>query len=59
MPSLGIDRTFAPGEGIHTEISAKFRMERVEAELAIAGFTLDEWWTDARNDFALSLSTRR
>ena len=47
---------FAAGEEMRTEISAKFRREGVEAELAAAGLSLREWWTDANGDFALSLS---
>jgi L-histidine N-alpha-methyltransferase len=43
------------GEEIRTEISAKFRRERLEAELAAAGFTPAGWWTDARDWFSLSL----
>jgi L-histidine N-alpha-methyltransferase len=54
--SLGLDVHFAAGEELRTEISAKFRRERVEAELAAAGFRLTEWWTDDAGDFALSLS---
>ena len=49
----------ADGEEIRTEISAKFRRDRVAGELATAGFDLGEWWTDAADDFALSLSVRR
>jgi L-histidine N-alpha-methyltransferase len=41
---------------MRTEISAKFRRERVEAELAAAGLHLARWWTDPGADFALSLS---
>jgi L-histidine N-alpha-methyltransferase len=48
---------FAAGEEIRTEISAKFRRERVEHELATAGLQLTQWWTDHNGDFALSLST--
>jgi L-histidine N-alpha-methyltransferase len=44
------------GEEIRTEVSAKFRREGVEAELAEAGFRLERWWTDQAGDFALSLS---
>jgi L-histidine N-alpha-methyltransferase len=44
------------GEEIRTEVSAKFRREGVEAELAEAGFRLEHWWTDRAGDFALSLS---
>ena len=58
VPSLGVSRTFAAGETVRTEISAKFRRERVQAELAEAGLTLTHWWTDAAGDFALSLSTK-
>ena len=50
---------FAAGEEMRTEISSKFRRERVAAELVAAGFELDEWWTDTANDFALSLAHRR
>jgi L-histidine N-alpha-methyltransferase len=47
---------FEPGEQLRTEISAKFRRERVKAELDAAGLELAEWWTDPAADFALSLS---
>lgn len=50
---------FADGEEMRTEISAKFRRERVESELTAAGFELVHWWTDAAGDFALSLAVRR
>jgi L-histidine N-alpha-methyltransferase len=53
---LALDVDFAAGEELRTEISAKFRRERVEQELAAAGFELAEWWTDSARDFALSLS---
>ena len=57
MPaSSASSATFADGEEIRTEISAKFRREGVEAELAAAGFALDRWWTDAAGDFAVSLA---
>ena len=53
---LGLDVEFAAGEEMRTEISAKFRRDGVEAELAAAGLELTEWWTDPAGDFALSLS---
>jgi L-histidine N-alpha-methyltransferase len=37
-------------------VSAKFRREGVAGELAAAGFTMRSWWTDAANQFGLSLS---
>jgi L-histidine N-alpha-methyltransferase len=57
--ALDLDVEFAAGEELRTEISAKFRRDGVERELAAAGFTLAEWWTDPAADFALSLSFRR
>jgi len=54
--ALDLDVSFAAGEEVRTEISAKFRRDRVEEELAAAGLTLAEWWTDPAGDFALSLS---
>ena len=53
---LALDVEFADGEEMRTEISAKFRPEGVEAELAAAGLHLTDWWTDPGHDFALSLS---
>ena len=50
---------FAAGEELRTEISAKFRRDGVERELAAAGLQLAEWWTDPAGDFALSLSFAR
>jgi L-histidine N-alpha-methyltransferase len=57
--ALDLEVGFAAGEELRTEISAKFRRERVERELAAAGFHLAEWWTDPAGDFALSLSFLR
>ncbi len=53
---LDLEVTFAAGEEIRTEISAKFRRERVERELGTAGLELVRWETDAAGDYALSLS---
>ena len=56
--ALGLTLHFDDGEDLRTEISAKFRVERVGAELAAAGLELVEWWTDDAGDFALSLAVR-
>jgi L-histidine N-alpha-methyltransferase len=56
VADLDLAVEFAAGEEMRTEISAKFRRERVDAELAAAGLRLVAWWTDAAGDFALSLS---
>jgi L-histidine Nalpha-methyltransferase len=58
IDALGLDVSFAKGEEMRTEVSAKFRREAIEAELADAGLRLEEWWTDPAGDFALSLSAR-
>jgi len=53
-PKLAV--RFAAGEEVRTEISAKFRRERVVDELAAAGLRLAHWWTDPDGDYALSLA---
>lgn len=56
VAELGQSFRFAPGELMRIETSAKFRRERVERELANAGFRLVSWWEDADGRFALSLA---
>jgi L-histidine Nalpha-methyltransferase len=56
VPGIGIEVGFAAGEEMRTEVSAKFRRDGVEAELAAAGFALRSWWTDAAGQFGLSLA---
>ncbi|WP_028923051.1 L-histidine N(alpha)-methyltransferase [Pseudonocardia acaciae] len=56
---LNLDVTFAEGEDLRTETSAKFRPETVRAELTTAGFTVSDWWTDPAERFALTLATAR
>ena len=58
VPALDLIVPFRDGEEMRTEVSAKFRRERVARELAAAGLRLTEWWTDPAGDFALSLSVR-
>jgi L-histidine N-alpha-methyltransferase len=58
VPALDLVVPFREGEEMRTEVSAKFRRDRVERELAAAGLRLVEWWTDPAGDFALSLSVR-
>ena len=57
VPVLDLVVEFDAGEAMRTEISAKFRPERVDAELAAAGLQLRAWWTDPAGDFALSLAS--
>ncbi|KAA2254131.1 L-histidine N(alpha)-methyltransferase [Solihabitans fulvus] len=56
IPALDLEVEFAEGEELRTEVSAKFRRERVTAELADAGFELRHWWTDEEGRFAVSLA---
>ncbi|MEU5884655.1 L-histidine N(alpha)-methyltransferase [Spirillospora sp. NPDC047279] len=56
LRGLDLEVTFAAGEETRTEISAKFRPERLEAELGAAGLKLAELWTDEAADFSLSLA---
>jgi L-histidine N-alpha-methyltransferase len=56
VPAIGLKVTFAAGEEMRTEVSAKFRKESVTAELATAGLALKAWWTDEAGRFGLSLS---
>ncbi|WP_130512713.1 L-histidine N(alpha)-methyltransferase [Krasilnikovia cinnamomea] len=53
---LDLTVDFAAGEELRTEVSAKFRREGVQRELAAAGFDLRHWWTDPQQRFAVSLS---
>ena len=55
LPALDLSVEFAAGEEMRTEISAKFRRERLEAEMGAANLRIDRWWTDPDGDFVLSL----
>jgi L-histidine N-alpha-methyltransferase len=59
LSELDLDIILQAGEEIRTEISAKFRREGVDRELAKAGFEMDAWWTDPEGRFALSLAQVR
>ncbi|WP_369182535.1 L-histidine N(alpha)-methyltransferase [Streptomyces sp. Y1] len=56
IPALDLPVHFDAGEELRTEVSAKFRRERVAGELAAAGMRLEHWWTDEEGRFGLSLS---
>jgi L-histidine Nalpha-methyltransferase len=56
ISDLGLVVSFAAGEELRTEISAKFRRERIEAELAAAGMRMVRFWTDQDGDFGLTLA---
>lgn len=57
VADLGLTVRFAAGEAMCTEISAKFRIERVSQLLQEAGFAISRIWTDPDDRFALTLAT--
>jgi L-histidine N-alpha-methyltransferase len=58
VAELDLQVPFAAEEDLRTEVSAKFRRERVEQELAAAALSMTHWWTDPAGDFGVSLSVR-
>ena len=58
LRALDLEIAFGAGEELRTEISAKFREERVRDEVAAAGLALEHWWTDDAGDFGVSLSVQ-
>jgi L-histidine N-alpha-methyltransferase len=56
--ALGIAVDLARDEQIRTEISTKFRPDRLTGELVDVGFAPVAWWTDTAGDYAVSLSVR-
>jgi L-histidine Nalpha-methyltransferase len=59
IPRLNLEVSFAAGEEVRTEISAKFTRERLEGDYGAAGLRLTDWWTDPQGLFALSLAAPR
>jgi len=58
IAALDLHVEYAEGEEMHTEISAKFRRDRLEAELAGAGLEVRRWWTDPGEGFGVALAIR-
>ncbi|MGD9752278.1 MAG: L-histidine N(alpha)-methyltransferase [Acidimicrobiia bacterium] len=58
IAKLDMEVTFAAGESIHTEISAKFRLDQVTDELARVGMATMAQWTDEAGEFAVTLAKR-
>lgn len=55
IPDLDLQVSFRAGETIHTEISRKFDLEEMTAQLAPFGFQSQQCWTDERSWFAVCL----
>lgn len=58
VPELELQLPFAASEQLRIEVSAKFRRDGIEAELAGAGLRTRVWWTDSAREFALLLATQ-
>jgi L-histidine N-alpha-methyltransferase len=56
VDQLDLDVTFAEGEDLWTEISAKFTREGLRQELGRSGFEVEAAWTDPAGDFLLTLA---
>ncbi|MGW0607941.1 L-histidine N(alpha)-methyltransferase [Streptomyces sp. NPDC002644] len=59
IPAVDLVVELAEGEEVRTEVSAKFRPERVREELGAVGMEVTHWWTDREGRFALSLGVVR
>ena len=57
VPGAELDLELADGEEIRIEISTKFRIPSITAEVEAAGFRTRQVWTDDRGDVALLLSS--
>ncbi len=58
IAGVGLRVEFAAGEELRTEISAKFTQRRLAEDFAAAGLVLEGWFTDAEQQFGLSLAGR-
>jgi L-histidine N-alpha-methyltransferase len=56
FPTLDMAWRLPAGGELLTEISCKFRLPDLHAELSAAGFTVAETWTDDGGDFSLTLA---
>jgi len=59
LGALDLEVSFAAGEDLLTEISAKFTPEQVREELSASRFVTEDAWTDANGDFLLTLAHPR
>ncbi len=59
VPEIDLVTEFAAGEEMRTEISTKFTVDGVAAELAAAGMAVEGRWTDPAGDYLVTLARRR
>jgi L-histidine Nalpha-methyltransferase len=58
IPGAGIELHLSSGEEIRMEISTKFTVAGIREELAAVGLEPVETWTDARDEFAVTLARK-
>ncbi|MCX6398721.1 MAG: L-histidine N(alpha)-methyltransferase [Propionibacteriales bacterium] len=58
VPGADLVLDLAVGEEIRVEISTKFRVSKIAAELEAAGLDVARVWTDEPGDFALTLAVK-
>ncbi len=56
IPGADLEVDLYDGAEIHVEVSTKFRISRIAADLERAGFAVRNVWTDRRGDFAVVLA---
>jgi L-histidine N-alpha-methyltransferase len=59
IADLGLEASFGAGEGMRTEISAKFTREEVDRMFDDAGLALLDWRTDGRGLYGLALGGKK
>jgi L-histidine N-alpha-methyltransferase len=55
IPKAGLERAFARGDEIRTEISCKYTRESLESLLQGTGLAVEAWYTDDDRQFAVTL----
>ena len=58
IPGADVDLHLASGEEIRMEISTKFTVDSIREELGAVAFEVVRTWTDARDDFAVTLARK-
>ena len=58
LPGADLVLDLAVGEELRVEISTKFRVSKIAAELETAGLAVARVWTDEPGDFALTLAVK-
>ena len=58
LKAIGLDVALRAGETIHTEVSRKFKVERLDRMLASAGFATVRWYMPADAGYALVLAEK-